>query len=295
MRRLSRGSTAASVVLVATVFLGRKQEAESWVAPGATAPRGLVHRPQSPLADDHRRRSASSLASTSRPTPEVPGPIGTGPEDIPPGPPKTKNNGPEATEAAAADEEALPFVIDPSEDFETLADRIASKAAEVQSGAGAETTTAAAASTTMPEAPPSGAVASTGDDLADVRERIRRRAAELNLRASDGTPDDLDDSKPVGWMEQMALDSLSEAELERLSDDYGDGLNVVEGAWKELALIEWPTAKEVFETFVESFLLTVFMVGYVFLVDYALHHLFDPIFHYPAMRPENAALAAKTF
>jgi len=122
--------------------------------------------------------------------------------------------------------------------------------------------------------------AATNDDLSDVRERIRRRAQELNLQKNDATPDEYDANAPKNLLEQIADKAMDEAEIERLGAQYSDGLNIFEGAMKEFKLVEWPTPQETLQSLGIVLVIATIAVGYVLLLDRGLQFALDPLFHY---------------
>lgn len=119
------------------------------------------------------------------------------------------------------------------------------------------------------------------DNLDDIRERIRQRAKEMNLEASDApAPEVYDNAGPKNILQQVVDDAMEQAEAEELASQYGDGLNLFEGVKKELELIEWPTMSDNFQNMGIVLGLTVFMVGYVYFLDTTFQKLLGPIFNY---------------
>ena len=119
------------------------------------------------------------------------------------------------------------------------------------------------------------------DNLDDIRERIRQRAKEMNLEASDApAPEVYDNAGPKNILQQVVDDAMEQAEAEELAAQYGDGLNLFEGVMKELELIEWPTMSDNFQNMGIVLGLTVFMVSYVYLLDTTFQKLLGPIFNY---------------
>lgn len=109
------------------------------------------------------------------------------------------------------------------------------------------------------------------ESLEDIRARIRRRAEELNLEANDKPAAEVyDKAQPKGFL-QDALDTAAEkAETEALAEEaWDDGLGLLEGAFKELENIEWPTLMETAGNTLWVVGLTIFMIGYVFFIDAA--------------------------
>jgi len=126
------------------------------------------------------------------------------------------------------------------------------------------------------------------DDLSDVRERIRRRAADLNLRASSATPDDYDAKGQKNIFEQMVDQAMEEEEIERRARKYSDGKSLVQGAWDIRQNVTWPTTREIGQKTLLTIFLTLFMTLFVLAVDHYAFIVMDQFFHYP--RPDGVAL-----
>ncbi|KAJ8603747.1 hypothetical protein CTAYLR_000281 [Chrysophaeum taylorii] len=128
----------------------------------------------------------------------------------------------------------------------------------------------------MPITPPN---AEDYDDLADIRERIRRRAEELNLEANVApAPEVYDKAGPKNVLQEIMDDAVEQAEIEELAEEYSDGLSLWEGALKELKLIEWPTLQDSLLNLAIVVAITTFMVGYVWFIDWASKSALSPLY-----------------
>ena len=143
-------------------------------------------------------------------------------------------------------------------------------------------------STTVEEAP----VAET-DQYADIRERIKTRAAELDLKAT-APKEVFEATEQKNVLQSMVDTAVEETQKEEEALAYSDGLGVVEGMKKELDLIIWPSPQEILNTLGLVVVITAVMVLYVLGVDKFLQFALDPLFHYPAKEviAEKAAKAA---
>lgn len=122
---------------------------------------------------------------------------------------------------------------------------------------------------------------STNDDFEDIRERIRRRAQELNLEASDAPAVEVYDSQgPKSMMQQVIDDAMEQAETEELAAQYGDGLSLIDGARKELSMIEWPSFEENAQNLGIVIGLTAFMVAYIYFLDTTFQKLLQPLYNF---------------
>ena len=141
---------------------------------------------------------------------------------------------------------------------------------------------------TVEEAP-----AVEADQYADIRERIKARAAELDLKAT--KPKEVfEATEQKNVLQSMVDTAVEETQKEEEALAYSDGLGVVEGMKKELDLIIWPGPQEVLNTLGLVVVITAVMVIYVLGVDKFLQFALDPLFHYPAKEviAEKAAKAA---
>jgi len=109
------------------------------------------------------------------------------------------------------------------------------------------------------------------DGLEDIRERIRRRAAEMNLQESMATPDEYDGKNQGNVLEQMVQQSMDDEELNRKAAQFADGRNLLEGVLNEISLLKWPPWKETLDNFLVVVGLAVFICLFVTLVDEALY------------------------
>ena len=143
-------------------------------------------------------------------------------------------------------------------------------------------------STTVEEAP-----AAEADQYADIRERIKARAAELDLKAT-APKEVFEATEQKNVLQSMVDTAVEETQKEEEALAYSDGLGVVEGMKKELDLIIWPGPQEVLNTLGLVVVITAVMVIYVLGVDKFLQFALDPLFHYPAKEviAEKAAKAA---
>ena len=143
-------------------------------------------------------------------------------------------------------------------------------------------------STTVEEAP-----AAETDQYADIRERIKARAAELDLKAT-APKEVFEATEQKNVLQSMVDTAVEETQKEEEALAYSDGLGVVEGMKKELDLIIWPGPQEVLNTLGLVVVITAVMVIYVLGVDKFLQFALDPLFHYPAKEviAEKAAKAA---
>ena len=144
------------------------------------------------------------------------------------------------------------------------------------------------ATETVEEAP-----AVEADQYADIRERIKARAAELDLKAT--KPKEVfEATEQKNVLQSMVDTAVEETQKEEEALAYSDGLGVVEGMKKELDLIIWPGPQEVLNTLGLVVVITAVMVIYVLGVDKFLQFALDPLFHYPAKEviAEKAAKAA---
>ena len=131
------------------------------------------------------------------------------------------------------------------------------------------------------------------DQYADIRERIKARAAELDLKAT--KPKEVfEATEQKNVLQSMVDTAVEETQKEEEALAYSDGLGVVEGMKKELDLIIWPGPQEVLNTLGLVVVITAVMVIYVLGVDKFLQFALDPLFHYPAKEviAEKAAKAA---
>ena len=131
------------------------------------------------------------------------------------------------------------------------------------------------------------------DQYADIRERIKARAAELDLRAT-APKEVFEATEQKNVLQSMVDTAVEETQKEEEALAYSDGLGVVEGMKKELDLIIWPGPQEVLNTLGLVVVITAVMVIYVLGVDKFLQFALDPLFHYPAKEviAEKAAKAA---
>ena len=143
-------------------------------------------------------------------------------------------------------------------------------------------------STTVEEEAPAEA-----DQYADIRERIKARAAELDLKAT-APKEVFEATEQKNVLQSMVDTAVEETQKEEEALAYSDGLGVVEGMKKELDLIIWPGPQEVLNTLGLVVVITAVMVIYVLGVDKFLQFALDPLFHYPAKEviAEKAAKAA---
>ena len=143
-------------------------------------------------------------------------------------------------------------------------------------------------STTVEEAP-----AVEADQYADIRERIKARAAELDLKAT-APKEVFEATEQKNVLQSMVDTAVEETQKEEEALAYSDGLGVVEGMKKELDLIIWPSPQEILNTLGLVVVITAVMVLYVLGVDKFLQFALDPLFHYPAKEviAEKAAKAA---
>ena len=146
-------------------------------------------------------------------------------------------------------------------------------------------------STTVEEAP--AAEAAAEDQYADIRERIKARAAELDLKAT-APKEVFEATEQKNVLQSMVDTAVEETQKEEEALAYSDGLGVVEGMKKELDLIIWPSPQEILNTLGLVVVITAVMVLYVLGVDKFLQFALDPLFHYPAKEviAEKAAKAA---
>ena len=144
-------------------------------------------------------------------------------------------------------------------------------------------------STTVEEEAP----AAEADQYADIRERIKARAAELDLKAT-APKEVFEATEQKNVLQSMVDTAVEETQKEEEALAYSDGLGVVEGMKKELDLIIWPGPQEVLNTLGLVVVITAVMVIYVLGVDKFLQFALDPLFHYPAKEviAEKAAKAA---
>ena len=131
------------------------------------------------------------------------------------------------------------------------------------------------------------------DQYADIRERIKARAAELDLKAT-APKEVFEATEQKNVLQSMVDTAVEETQKEEEALAYSDGLGVVEGMKKELDLIIWPGPQEVLNTLGLVVVITAVMVIYVLGVDKFLQFALDPLFHYPAKEviAEKAAKAA---
>ena len=131
------------------------------------------------------------------------------------------------------------------------------------------------------------------DQYADIRERIKARAAELDLKAT-APKEVFEATEQKNVLQSMVDTAVEETQQEEEALAYSDGLGVVEGMKKELDLIIWPGPQEVLNTLGLVVVITAVMVIYVLGVDKFLQFALDPLFHYPAKEviAEKAAKAA---
>ena len=143
------------------------------------------------------------------------------------------------------------------------------------------------ATETVEEAP------AEADQYADIRERIKARAAELDLKAT-APKEVFEATEQKNVLQSMVDTAVEETQKEEEALAYSDGLGVVEGMKKELDLIIWPGPQEVLNTLGLVVVITAVMVIYVLGVDKFLQFALDPLFHYPAKEviAEKAAKAA---
>ena len=143
-------------------------------------------------------------------------------------------------------------------------------------------------STTVEEEAPAEA-----DQYADIRERIKARAAELDLKAT-APKEVFEATEQKNVLQSMVDTAVEETQKEEEALAYSDGLGVVEGMKKELDLIIWPSPQEILNTLGLVVVITAVMVLYVLGVDKFLQFALDPLFHYPAKEviAEKAAKAA---
>ena len=144
-------------------------------------------------------------------------------------------------------------------------------------------------STTVEEEAP----AAEADQYADIRERIKARAAELDLKAT-APKEVFEATEQKNVLQSMVDTAVEETQKEEEALAYSDGLGVVEGMKKELDLIIWPGPQEVLNTLGLVVVITAVMVIYVLGVDKFLQFALDPLFHSPAKEviAEKAAKAA---
>ena len=144
-------------------------------------------------------------------------------------------------------------------------------------------------STTVEEEAP----VAEADQYADIRERIKARAAELDLKAT-APKEVFEATEQKNVLQSMVDTAVEETQKEEEALAYSDGLGVVEGMKKELDLIIWPGPQEVLNTLGLVVVITAVMVIYVLGVDKFLQFALDPLFHYPAKEviAEKAAKAA---
>ena len=144
-------------------------------------------------------------------------------------------------------------------------------------------------STTVEEEAP----AAEADQYADIRERIKARAAELDLKAT-APKEVFEATEQKNVLQSMVDTAVEETQKEEEALAYSDGLGVVEGMKKELDLIIWPSPQEILNTLGLVVVITAVMVLYVLGVDKFLQFALDPLFHYPAKEviAEKAAKAA---
>jgi preprotein translocase SecE subunit len=130
------------------------------------------------------------------------------------------------------------------------------------------------------------------DQYADIRERIKARAAELDLKAT-APKEVFEATEQKNVLQSMVDTAVEETQKEEEALAYSDGLGVVEGMKKELDLIIWPGPQEVLNTLGLVVVITAVMVIYVLGVDKFLQFALDPLFHYPAKEviAEKAAKA----
>ena len=131
------------------------------------------------------------------------------------------------------------------------------------------------------------------DQYADIRERIKARAAELDLKAT-APKEVFEATEQKNVLQSMVDTAVEETQKEEEALAYSDGLGVVEGMKKELDLIIWPSPQEILNTLGLVVVITAVMVLYVLGVDKFLQFALDPLFHYPAKEviAEKAAKAA---
>ena len=131
------------------------------------------------------------------------------------------------------------------------------------------------------------------DQYADIRERIKARAAELDLKAT-APKEVFEATEQKNVLQSMVDTAVEETQKEEEALAYSDGLGVVEGMKKELDLIIWPSPQEILNTLGLVVVITAVMVIYVLGVDKFLQFALDPLFHYPAKEviAEKAAKAA---
>ena len=143
------------------------------------------------------------------------------------------------------------------------------------------------ATETVEEAP------AEADQYADIRERIKARAAELDLKAT-APKEVFEATEQKNVLQSMVDTAVEETQKEEEALAYSDGLGVVEGMKKELDLIIWPSPQEILNTLGLVVVITAVMVLYVLGVDKFLQFALDPLFHYPAKEviAEKAAKAA---
>jgi len=143
---------------------------------------------------------------------------------------------------------------------------------------------AAAAVEVVDEAP-------ADDQYADIRDRIKARAAELDLRAT-APKEVFQTTEQKNFLTSIVDTAVEDTQKEEDSLAYSDGLSVLEGMKKELDLIIWPGPQEVVNTLGLVLAITAFASAYVLGVDKFLQFALDPIFHYPAAEVKAAAAAA---
>ena len=129
------------------------------------------------------------------------------------------------------------------------------------------------------------------DQYADIRDRIKARAAELDLRAT-APKEAFQTTEQKNFLTSMVDTAVEDTQKEEDSLAYSDGLSVLEGMKKELDLIIWPGPQEVVNTLGLVLAITAFASAYVLGVDKFLQFALDPIFHYPAAEVKAAAAAA---
>lgn len=120
------------------------------------------------------------------------------------------------------------------------------------------------------------------EEYADISERIKARAAQLNLK--EAGPSEVFENKPErNMLQQMADVAVEETQMEKDAEAYSDGLSLFEGIKKEYDQIIWPGPQEVINTLGLVVVITAVMVFYVLGVDKFLQFALDPLFHYAAI------------
>ena len=112
--------------------------------------------------------------------------------------------------------------------------------------------------------------------LDDIRERIRRRAEEMNLKENMPSPDEYD-AKDINrnFMDQMVDDALKEEEQAKKAKEFSDGKNIIQGIWDELPYIKFEPLPTTLAYTAFTAVLVLVMGIYVSGVDYAISNFAD--------------------